>query len=89
MNLQNFLVNTNNPKKQSWRNFRNFTYEFLENNKDKLMETYGIKQSYNPTDLNREFEAWSKANGLPPVTEPIHNRPVHITAFLAEKYFLN
>jgi len=92
MTLRNFIKSTpldDRTQKHSWREFNQLTYDYLENNKDKLMEMFNLDESYNPTDLKKEFVKWSKANAKPPVTENVHRRPWYFSEFMNERLFSN
>jgi len=69
--------------KMSVREFDMCVYDFLERNKDRLCEVYEL-DSYNPTDMKKEYIKWCKDNEYPRLVEPIHKRPWFLACFLSE-----
>jgi len=82
MSLNNFVRTIDEPtQKHTWREFHNITYDFLDRNKDKLVEIYSLP-FYNPTDMTKAFIKWSKDNNRAPITMASNGRPYYINDFL-------
>jgi len=85
--LNQFIRTIDDPvEKHTWKTFQMISYDFLERNKDKLVDIYHLER-YNPTDMTTAFIKWSKDNNRAPITETTHGRPYYINDFLGSLYW--